>query len=323
VPASAETTACPGVEHPSELRITTIVLPDKRTGPFGRPVIAGCAVWITSGDNFGGIYRVDLATGEVTNVSPIEVVWDVDTDGANLYAIGRPGVTLGDETGTLFKIDPRTGETLRQFPVPLKARQIRILDGRAWLFGRDLGVVLVDPETGAEVATLEPREQFGPMDVGTDAMWLMANSPDGPGLARIDRATLQTTTVPLPRDFTDVAAVGDRLFVGRASGHVSQIDPTTGAVITSVLVEALPQEPGTSFTGLAVQGTNLWAMPVIQDATRDESTQIVRIDGTTGQIVGGIAFASRGPIDLSATADDLWLFKADRSIVRFELPASN
>ena len=129
--------------------------------------------------------------------------------------------------------------------------------------------------------------------------------------------------MPLPHDFTKVAAVGDRLFVGRASGHVSQIDPTTGAVMTSVLIEALPQEPDAGFIGLAVQGTNLWAMPVIQDATGDESTQIVRIDGTTGQIVDRIAFESRGSADLKATADDLWLFKADRSIVRFELPASN
>ena len=322
-PASAVTPACPGVERPSELRITTVVLPDKRTGPFGRPVIAGCAVWITSGDNFGGIYRMALGTGEVTKVDPIEVVWDVDTDGASLYAIGRPGVTTGDEPGTLFEIDPRTGETLRQIPVPLKARQIRILDGRAWLSGRDMGVVNVDPETGAEVAILEPREQFGTTDIGTDAVWLVAYSPDGPGLTRIDRATQQTTTVPLPGDFTDVAVVGDRLFVSRASGHVSQIDPTTGAVITSVLVEALPQAPGTSFVGLAVQGTNLWALPVIQNATRNESTQIARIDGTTGQIVDRIAFKAIAPLDISATADDLWLFKADRSIVRFELPASN
>jgi hypothetical protein len=129
--------------------------------------------------------------------------------------------------------------------------------------------------------------------------------------------------VPLPQDFTAVAVVGDRLFVGRASGHVSQIDPTTGAVMTSVLVEALSPGPDAGLIGLAVQGPNLWAIPTIEDVTGGKSTQIVRIDATTGQIVGSIAFDSNGPAGFAATADDLWLFQADRSIVRFELPASN
>ena len=66
-PSPSIAATCPGFEAPLQPRFTNVRLPGKTTSPLGEPVVAGCAVWVPSGENGGGIHRIDLATGKVTN----------------------------------------------------------------------------------------------------------------------------------------------------------------------------------------------------------------------------------------------------------------
>jgi outer membrane protein assembly factor BamB len=318
--SSAEMAACPGVEPPGEMRISELDLPDIDTGPFGRPVVAGCAVWITSGDNGGGIHRIDLATGEVSNVNPAEVVFDVDADDDDLLAIGRPAVLVGDAAATLFRIDPASGAVLGQIPVDSHGTVLRVVDGRAWIGGWRGGLILYDLANGAIVDSW-PAGDVGTIEVGAGAVWVISSSDQGPALTRTDLSTLEQTSVPIPRGFTDVAIADDRVYVASEFGQVSQIDPATGAVITSAQIEGWTQ----GFVGLAVEGSSVWVLPIVMVPFGSEfrlaSTELLRVDAATGQIADRIEYAASQPIDLWATDGNLWLYEAERGIVRFELPA--
>jgi hypothetical protein len=315
---------CPAVSPPNELRITEVVVPDIDTGPFGRPVIAGCAVWITSGDNFGGIHRVELATGAVTNVSPIEVVWEVDTDGEDLFAVGRTGSTIGDVPSTLFRIDPVTSEILGRLPVDLHGQTLRIVDGRAWLAGWRMGLKIYDLPSGAVAAEWPVGDMSGTMEVGAHAVWMAADQGEGQvGLSRIDRSTLEATNLPAPRDLTDIAVVGDAVYVGTESGAIARLDPTTGNVLSSIQIEGWTG----GFLNLTSDGTSIWVLPIqtvpFGSEFRLVSSGFLRVDAATGQFVGRIEYEASQPIELWATEGNLWLYEADKMIHRFELPASN
>lgn len=313
-----EPSDCPGVERPSELRVTELVLPDIDTGPLGRPVIAGCAVWFTSGDNNGGIHRVDLATGAVTNVNPAEVMFDIDADGDDLLTLGRPALLEGAASATLFRLDPVTGAVLGQIPVDQRAMALRVIDGRAWVGGWRVGLIVYDLADGTVVASW-PAGEVSVMEVGADAVWTITSSAQGPALGRIDRSTLRMTTVPVPRDYNDIAAVGDRIFVGSQSGTISQID-SAGAVLSTAQISGWTEGSVT----LAAEGSSVWVLPIVQIPAgtqfRLESTELLRIDAETGRITDRIEYAAAQPIDLWATDGNLWLYEAHRPVRRFELP---
>lgn len=318
-PASPDGDACPGVARPEKVRITELVLHDIDTGPLGRPVVAGCAVWIASGDNNGGIHRIDLATGEVANVNPAEVVLDVDSDGSDLLALGRPAILKGDAETRIFRIDPATGATLGQLPVDGQATALRLIDGRAWVSGLGMDVKVYDLANGAVIASV-PVGDPSAIEVGMDAVWIVESLPDGHSLSRLDRSTFELTAVPIPDDLTDVA-FGKRLYIGTESGEVSQIDPTTGAVVASVKI------PGwtAGFIGLAAEGSSVWALPVrmvpVGSEFRLESSELIQIDAVTAQIVNRIPYEAVQPLDLWATDSNLWLYEAERPVHRFELPS--
>ena len=213
-------------------------MPDTDTGPLGRPVIAGCAAWIPSGDNFGGIHRIDLATGAISNVSPIEVVWDLDQDGESLYAIGRPGNVVGDLPATLFRIDPATSEILGQLPIDLGAQTLRVVDNRAWVTGWRMGIKVYELPSGALLAEWPGEDVFAAeLQFGDDAVWVRSGTDGGPVFVRIGRSTLERTEIPLPRDVTDAVVYYDVILGSTESGSIVRIDPLTGAVLSTTAIE--------------------------------------------------------------------------------------
>jgi len=104
---------------------------------------------------------------------------------------------------------------------------------------------------------------------------------------------------------------------------VSQIDPTTGAIIASVKIRGWTA----GFLSLVAEGSSVWAMPIRMEPFGSEfrlfSSELIRIDASSGQIVGRIAYEAAQPLDLWATDNNLWLYEANRPPHRFELPAPN
>ena len=313
-PTSASTVPaspfCPGVEPPATIRITDVALPDIDSGPLGRPVVAGCAVWMPSGDNGGGIHRVDLLTGAVTNANPAEVIWDVDVDGDQLWAFGD---------STLFRLDTATGEVQAERPVDSGSGYVmRIAAGRAWVGRYRSGLTAFDLSTGATVATPIEEGTVNTIEIGAGAVWANTFGTEGTRLLRVDDSTAEVTVVPIPRTFSDFAIAGDLLYIGTEQGEVQQIDPASGAVVTSV---RLDDSDGVK---LAAEGSSVWALPIrtvpFGTEYRLESTELVEIDGATGAIRDRIEYEASQPIDLWATHGSLWLYQSDPPLVRFELP---
>ena len=313
-PAAA---ACPGVEAPKEVRITEVELPGKITSPLGPPVVAGCAVWITSGQNGGGIHRIDLATGKVTNSNPAEVVLDVDTDGAELWAIGQPKPADAVGHSVLYRLDPATGATIKELQALTFSDSLRIVDGRAWIGSYHRPLEVIDLASGEHVASVDVAARG--LQVGAGGVW--------DGLSRIDRVTFEVTELQTTFPANDIVVAADRLYgIDQVNGEIARIDPVTGTVLTSIQVE--------NWTGgiAAVERGSIWVLrtrePPAGAALKPEKTEILRIDAATGQIAERIPYDVIQPtINFFASEGNLWLMDQGSSylrhgLIRFELPAS-
>jgi hypothetical protein len=319
VPASP---FCTGVEPPATVRISDLVLPDIDTGPLGRPVVAGCALWMPSGDNGGGIHRVDLLTGAVTNANPAEVIWDVDVDGDQLWALGGPVTSASGDTSdsALFRLDPATGEVLTELPLESHGELMRIAGDRAWVGGYRSGLKAIDLSTGATVATPITEGTERTIETGAGAVWALTSGAEGTRLLRVDISTGEVTVVPIDASSIDFAIADEHLYIGAGQGEVQQIDPVSGAIVTSVRLDD-SDDVGIS---LVAEGSSVWALPIRMVPFGNEyrlvSTELVEIDGATGVIGDRIEYQGSQPVDLWATSGSLWLSQADRPLVRFELP---
>ena len=301
-------------------------MPDTDTGPLGRPVIAGCAAWIPSGDNFGGIHRIDLATGAISNVSPIEVVWDLDQDGESLYAIGRPG------TWSATCPPPCSGS------IPRRARSSASC--RSTWAPRPCGSWTTEPgspaggweikvyelPSGALLAEWPGEDVFAAeLQFGDDAVWVRSGTDRGPVFVRIGRSTLERTEIPLPRDVTDAVVYYDVILGSTESGSIVRIDPQTGAVLSTTAIEGWVagslDEPGLDgMVGLGPAAAHRPGRGRVQDrfigAPADRHLQ-------SGRVIDRIAFEPTETLDLWSAAADLWVYEADNVVRRFQVPYSD
>ena len=312
-PTPSAAAACPGVETPPEPRISDLDLPGKRTSPLGQPLVAGCAFWVASGENGGGIHRIDMATGAKSISNPAEVVFDIATDGDELWAIAQPKAADALGHPVLYQLDPATGATIRELPLSTFGSELTILDGRAWIGGWQRSLEVVDLDSGELIASVDVP---GGIQVGAGGVWS--------GLSRIDPATFEVTELQTTFPLGDIVVVADRLYgIDVERGVVAQIDPITGQVLTSLQVD--------DWTGgwVAVERTSIWILRVKEPQATPQKpvrTELVRVDAATGQL------ADRIPIDVVsaamfyATDGNLWLVdqpsRLRHGFIRVELPAS-
>jgi hypothetical protein len=312
-PAPSAAAACAGAETPQEPRISDLTLPGKTTSPLGEPLVAGCALWVVSGENGGGIHRIDMATGAKTVSNPAEVVFDVDADGDELWAIAqpRPADALGHPV--LYQLDLRTGATIRELPLTTFGSELTILDGRAWIGGWQRPLEVVDLESGELVASVDVA---GGIQVGAGGVWS--------GLSRIDPVTFEVTELQTTTPVGEIVIVADRLYsIDAENGVVAQIDPVTGQVLTTLQVD--------DWTGglIAAERTSIWILRVKEPQAlpkKQVRTEVLRVDAASGQL------AERIPIDVVhaamfyATDGNLWLVdqpsRLRHGFIRVEVPAS-
>jgi hypothetical protein len=312
---STATVACPGLEAPQDVRISDLNLPGNTTSPLGNPVVAGCALWITSGANGGGIHRIDVTTGAKTNPNPAEIVFSLDTNGDQLWALGTTKAVNG--TNVLYQLDMTTGATVRELPLSNAAsfpQDMRIIDGRAWVSGYHSPLQVIDLASGELVGS---AQVFGPFQVGAGGVWS--------GLSRINPATFEVTELQTSFPANDVAVVGDRLYgIDQVHGVVARLDPVSGQVLTSVQVD--------NWTGgdMAVERNSIWILRTKEPPTlplKPVKTEILRIDAATGQIADRIPLDVVSAIDFSATDGNLWLVdqpsRLRHGFIRIQLPPTD
>jgi len=314
-PTGVPSADCAAVSAPAAVRVTELDLPDIDSGPLLRPAAAGCAIWIPSGDNDGGTHRIDLVTGAVSTVNPPDGTTDIDADGGQLWAIRQ-----SEEAPALLRVDPATGAVVAEVPTRSTGSVMRIAGGRAWVGGYRSGLTAFDLSTGETVAVPVSEGTIRTIETGAGAVWAVMWTAEGTRLFRVDISTAQVTVVPIPRTFSDFAVVDDRLYIGTDLGEVAQIDPVTGAIVTSLRLD----ESKDVSISLVAQGSSIWALPIRMVPFGIEyrlvSTELVEIDGATGAIRGRIQYQASSPFDLWATNGSLWLY-AEHPAVRFELPS--
>ena len=243
-----------------DLRTNRVVatIPTPVTGESASIAFGEGAVWVTSGQANGVVYRVDPAANRVT------------------AAIGVPGGAFGivvaagtvwvtqylpePDPGIVARIDARSNRLLAPVEVPNMPGAIRSGLDAIWVTSR-FTVSRIDPRSGA---VTQPLHRIGDVRaVGGGSLWgTYANSAEDAGVQRIDPVTgLVVATIRIPNGVVIAFGLGTLWVAQDAStitsggnqpdrtkpGRLYRIDPTSNRV----LGRPVPL-PGIAPTALAV-----------------------------------------------------------------------
>jgi hypothetical protein len=244
-----------------DLRINRVVatIPTPLTGENASIAFGEGAVWVTSGQANGLVYRVDPAANRVT------------------AAIGVPGGAFGivvavgtvwvtqflpePDPGIVARIDARTNQLLSPVEVPNMPGAIRYGQDAIWVTSR-FTVSRIDPRSGA---VSQPLRRVGDVRaVGAGSLWgAYANSAEDAGVQRIDPVTGQVVaTIRIPNGVLIAFGLGTLWVAQDASsipsggtelGKLYRIDPTSNRVLGRPV-----RLPGIAPTGLAVGEGTVW-----------------------------------------------------------------
>jgi hypothetical protein len=242
--------------------VATIATP--LTGESASIAFGEGAVWVTSGQANGVVYRVDPAANRVT------------------AAIGVPGGAFGivvaagtvwitqylpePDPGIVARIDARSNRLLSPVEVPNMPGAIRAGLDAIWVTSR-FTVSRIDPRSGA---VTQPLHRVGDVRaVGAGSLWgTYANSADDAGVQRVDAGTgrvVATIRIPygvlmafglgtvwVAQDASTITSGGDEPDRTRP-GRLYRIDPGNDRV----LGRPVPL-PGIAPTALAVGEGAVW-----------------------------------------------------------------
>jgi hypothetical protein len=249
-----------------DLRTNRVVatIPTPVSGENASIAFGEGAVWVTSGQANGVVYRVDPAANHVT------------------ATIGVPGGAFGivvaagtvwvtqylpePDPGIVARIDARSNQLLSPVQVPNMPGAIRYGQDAIWVTSR-FTVSRIDPHSGA---VTQPLHRVGDVRaVGAGSLWgTYANSAADAGVQRIDPVTGQVVaTIRIPNGVLIAFGLGT-LWVAQDAGSIAssgnqpdrtrpgrlyRIDPTSNRV----LGQPVPL-PGIAPTGLAVGEGTVW-----------------------------------------------------------------
>ena len=192
-------------------------------------------VWVGFAD-VNQVARVDPATRRVKLIRAGDGVSAFTTDGRFVYV-------LSHRDNALVRIDPGTGraKTVRKDIVPSydtvgdpsgATEHVAYLNGSFWITGRGLGVLRVDPVSGAVQGTIP----IGPAGVDVIAAQgrIVALAATDRGAARGDPIVASMQTIdPATNDVTSTTATQATLYAGglaAAAGHVWIADVVAGRI---------------------------------------------------------------------------------------------
>jgi YVTN family beta-propeller protein len=185
----------------------------------------GSQLWITEGrySGYGGVQRFDPETGQFSPVIPLRgtpsaAAWD-----------GRSLWVADFEGGVVQHIDPTqmavAGEVrVGDHPVDLAWNGTSL-----WVCSMGGSVSEIDPQTEQVLAQI-------PVGVSpTDILWLGGSIwvASEAGVHKIDPQSQVVETFPLGGDTNSISWSGEALWVQLASGNLLELDPSSGAILSS------------------------------------------------------------------------------------------
>jgi hypothetical protein len=249
-----------------DLRTNRVVatIPTPLTGENASIAFGEGAVWVTSGQANGLVYRVDPAANRVTA--------EIGVPGGAfgiVVAVGTVWVTQflpEPDPGIVARIDARSNRLLSPLEVPNMPGAIRYGQDAIWVTSR-FTVSRIDPRSGA---VTQPLRRVGDVRaVGAGSLWgTYANSAADAGVQRVDPVTGQVVaTIRIPNGVLIAFGLGTLWVAQDASsitsggnepdrtepGKLYRIDPTSNRV----LGQPVPL-PGIAPTGLAVGEGTVW-----------------------------------------------------------------
>jgi YVTN family beta-propeller protein len=159
-------------------------------GQFPSIAFGEGAVWVTSGQANGVVYRVDPATNRVTATIPVtggafEIVVAAGTVWVSPYDPSQPP---SPGAGEVVRIDARTNTLRSPVPVPGEPLILRYGLDAIWVTSGDEHVYRIDPRSGAVAGPLGGVDNVNA--VGGGALWgTYVNTPEDRGVLRADPAT--------------------------------------------------------------------------------------------------------------------------------------
>ncbi len=233
---------------------------------------------------------------------------------ASLIAAGEGFVWLADpDTSTLFKIDPETREIVRRTAIGAGdiPTGIAVGEGSVWLAvirGTNLSVLELGPELGNvrhEVVLQRSRFPIGEgavLTVGDGAVWTLERSSGR--VSRIDPETTAVSRLAEGFDARSIAVGSGGVWLGGNSA-VTRMDPSTGATLASIPVDALTS----TSTSIALGAGGVWF------ASSSEA-KLLRIGTRTNAITDSFTVGA-GSSGVAVGQDAVWVANsADGSVSR-------
>jgi hypothetical protein len=315
--ATAAATGC--TAPPDEVRITEIDVPPYATGLQ----FASCSFWVASGGNGEGIFRFDLATNTITNISVHDVVGTTDelvsgiaTRGDEVWAIVQKAILVGPERPLLVRIDPASNTVVETIALGYLGSGISIVDDEAWILtdhehGGMAVLRITDITTRDLVATIELPQRYAELlGFTSDAAWLRSPSETGLVTSRIDRRTREIA--PGTPD-AECAFTEGGIICGTEAGEIHRISPDTNEIAHTVQLDSWRE----GYVLVRSDGVDVWVLPIHGNGMQE----MLEVDATTGEIVRRVPYEAAEPIDFSVGLGSIWLAMPEKPLLRFELPA--
>jgi streptogramin lyase len=275
------------------------------------------AVWVTS---HVGLYRIDPASGEATNVLPHDYLFRVATGHDSVW------LTTGGD-GRVLRFDPATNEitvemVLHDGPVT----SLAISPDGVWV-SASTSLERIDPTTNDVTARVRHQGSFGEIAFGEGDLWAVAGAGRDGEVWQIDGATAEIEReIPVenPSFWNEIDAEAGSIWVttspvARGSGEplvrLYRIDPSTGHVTGAVPLGESPPGGSVSYSSLTADEETVWVQVEFDSTVARIDPESLDVQETLQGIEG---FSGDTGSAVASGAGALWV-TAPEAITRIEM----
>lgn len=278
-------------------------------------------------DRLGG-EPVDLHP-RVTAVVPVGPSPGDVAVGEGAVWVAVPAQPPAQDRQLIVRIDPATNDVIARIPMDDYIEELAAGEGGVWAnavagtaANPVFSIVRIDPATNEVVATI--RDVSGPLAVGEAALWAVDRAgaragPEGSTLLRIDPGTNRVAArIPLGVALWDVEVGDSYVWVltfepEQGDGDILQVDPRTNEVVARIDVPV----PGSVFAPALGEGA-AW-VPV---CCVDNELNLVRVDVSSGQIVGVPIRVTQAGAPVAVAAGHVWMVAEDGALYGMNVATS-
>ncbi len=278
-------------------------------------------------DRLGG-EPVDLHP-RVTAVVPVGPSPGDVAVGEGAVWVAVPAQPPAQDRQLIVRIDPATNDVIARIPMDDYIEELAAGEGGVWAnavagtaANPVFSIVRIDPATNEVVATI--RDVSGPLAVGEGALWAVDRAgaragPEGSTLLRIDPGTNRVAArIPLGVALWEVEVGDSYVWVltferEQGDGDILQVDPRTNEVVARIDVPV----PGSVFAPALGEGA-AW-VPV---CCVDNELNLVRVDVSSGQIVGVPIRVTQAGAPVAVAAGHVWMVAEDGALYGMNVATS-